>query len=199
MTDDEPMIVVLGPLGGGTSAVASVLRQLGVFMGRGFDASYRELHEIWEDEDISRLIRRAISLPTAQLQMDPLLFQEKLRSWADDHRRAARAAGSRPGVKHPLLCVAVDLLPGAWGPIVPVVVERPFAKVAATLERLEWFADEQEREATTRHLIAARDLSSAGNTAKVTVDFEELRASPATVIRRLVTNWTCSSRQSRRP
>lgn len=185
MADDEPMIVVLGPLGGGTSAVASVLRQLGVYMGRGFDASYRELHEIWEDGEISRLIRRAISLPTAQLQMDPLLFQEKLRNWADDHRRAARAAGSRPGVKHPLLCVAVDLLPGAWGPIVPVVVERPFAKVAATLKRLEWFADEQEREATTRHLIAARDLSLA-NTAKVIVDFEELRASPATVIRRLV-------------
>ncbi|BBX45054.1 hypothetical protein GCM10009641_23540 [Mycobacterium cookii] len=185
MAGDEPMIVVLGPLGGGTSAVASVLRQLGVFMGRGFDASYRELHEIWEDADISQLIRRAISLPTAQLQMEPSLFQEKLRSWADDHRRAARAAGSRPGVKHPLLCVAVDLLPGAWGPIVPVVVDRPFAKVAATLSRLEWFQDQQEREATTRRLIAARDLSLA-NSPKVTVDFEELRASPLTVVRRLV-------------
>jgi hypothetical protein len=101
MALDEPIIVVLGPLGGGTSAVASVLRHLGVFMGPGFDASYRELHQTWEDRDISLLCRRAVSMPGLQLQMEPLQFQEKLRSWADDHRRAARAAGLRPGVKHP--------------------------------------------------------------------------------------------------
>jgi hypothetical protein len=35
MALDEPIIVVLGPLGGGTSALASVLRHLGVFMGVG--------------------------------------------------------------------------------------------------------------------------------------------------------------------
>jgi tetratricopeptide (TPR) repeat protein len=180
----EPIIVVLGPLGGGTSAVASVLHHLGVFMGTRFDASYRELHQIWEDADISALCRRAITLPSGEFQMEPLLFQEKLRIWADDHRRAARIAGLRPGVKHPLLCVAVDLLPDAWGPFVPVVVDRPFAKIVATLNRLDWFEDEQERAESMRHLIAARDLSLA-NTAKVRVDFEDLRANPVPVIRRL--------------
>jgi tetratricopeptide (TPR) repeat protein len=180
----EPIIVVLGPLGGGTSAVASVLHHLGVFMGTRFDASYRELHQIWEDADISALCRRAITLPSGEFQMEPLLFKEKLRTWANDHRRAARIAGLRPGVKHPLLCVAIDLLPDAWGPFVPVVVDRPFAKIVATLNRLDWFEDEQERAESMRHLIVSRDLSLA-STAKVRVDFEELRANPIPVIRRL--------------
>ena len=35
MAHDEPMIVVFGTIGGGTSAVASVLHHLGVFMGIG--------------------------------------------------------------------------------------------------------------------------------------------------------------------
>ena len=33
----------------------------------------------------------------------------------------------------------------AWGPFAPVVVDRPFAKIVATLNRLDWFEDEQER------------------------------------------------------
>jgi tetratricopeptide (TPR) repeat protein len=184
MASAEPIIVVLGPLGGGTSAVASVLHHLGVFMGTRFDASYRELHQIWEDAEISALCRRAITLPSGEFQMEPVLFQEKLRIWADDHRRAAHIAGLRPGVKHPLLCLAVDLLADAWGPFAPVVVDRPFAKIVATLNRLDWFEDEQERAESMRHLIAARDLSLA-STAKVRVDFEELRANPVSVIRRL--------------
>ena len=87
-------------------------------------------------------------------------------------------------MKHPLLCVAVDLLADAWGPFTPVVVDRPFAKIVATLNRLDWFEDEQERAESMRHLIGARDLSLA-NTGKVRVDFEELRADPVPVIRRL--------------
>jgi tetratricopeptide (TPR) repeat protein len=184
MASAEPIIVVLGPLGGGTSAVASVLHHLGVFMGTRFDASYRELHQIWEDAEISALCRRAITLPSGEFQMEPVLFQEKLRTWADEHRRAAHIAGLRPGVKHPLLCLAVDLLADAWGPFAPVVVERPFAKIVATLNRLDWFEDERERAESMRRLIAARDLSLA-STAKVRVDFEELRANPVPVIRRL--------------
>jgi tetratricopeptide (TPR) repeat protein len=184
MASTEPIIVVLGPLGGGTSAVASVLHHLGVFMGTRFDASYRELHQIWEDAEMSALCRRAITLPTGEFQMEPALFQEKLRVWADEHRRAARAAGLRPGVKHPLLCLAVDLFADAWGPFAPVVVDRPLDKVVATLNRLDWFEDERERSDSMRHLIAARDHSLA-NTAKVRVDFEEMRADPVPVIRRL--------------
>ena len=49
MAHDEPMIVVFGTIGGGTSAVASVLHHLGVFMGAEFGASYRELQQNWED------------------------------------------------------------------------------------------------------------------------------------------------------
>jgi hypothetical protein len=45
VTLDEPMIVVFGTIGGGTSAVASVLHHLGVFMGTEFGASYRELQQ----------------------------------------------------------------------------------------------------------------------------------------------------------
>ena len=44
----EPIIVVLGPFGGGTSAVAKVLHHLGVFMGNEFDWTYREPHDTWE-------------------------------------------------------------------------------------------------------------------------------------------------------
>src|SRR3984885_681999 len=106
----EPIIVVLGPFCGGTSAVASVLHHLGVFMGRDFELVFRQPHDTWEDYRLSQLSRRAFSVPGGQLQMDADSFEAKLRSWADEHRSAARIAGRRPGVKVPLLCVAVDFI-----------------------------------------------------------------------------------------
>ena len=184
MASAEPIIVVLGPWCGGTSAVAGVLRHLGVLMGTEFDWNYRELHDTWEDSSLSQLCRRAFTEPGAQLQMDARSLEAKLRSWADSHRRAARAAGQRPGVKHPLLCVAMDFVREAWGPVVPVVVDRPVANVMASLNRLGWWQDEQERAESTAHLITARDQALAGTTT-VRVDFEALRAAPADVIRRL--------------
>ncbi len=66
----------------------------------------------------------------------------------------------------------------------PVVVERPVPNVIASLNRLGWWKDEQERAESTAHLIAARDQALAGTTT-VRVDFEALRAAPADVIRRL--------------
>ena len=184
MTSGEPIIVVLGARCGGTSAVAGVLNHLGVFMGTEFSLAYRELTQSWEDSGLRQLCSRAFIEPGDQLQMDPHSFEVKLRSWADQHRRAARAAGQRPGAKDPCLCLAVDFIREAWGPIVPVVVDRPFEKVVASLNRLGWMPDEQERAESTTRLIAARDLALAG-TATVRVDFEELRAAPAEVIRRL--------------
>ncbi len=184
MAFDEPIIVVLGTRCGGTSAVAGVLHHLGVFMGTEFSLAARELNQSWEDLGLHQLCSRAFSEPGDQLQMDPSLFRARLRSWADDHRRAARIAGRPPGAKDPCLCLAVDFIRDAWGPIVPVVVDRPFAKVVASLNRLGWLPDEQERAASTARLIAARDLALADVTA-VRVDFESLRATPAVVIRRI--------------
>ena len=185
MAHDQPMVVVLGTIGGGTSAVAGVLQQLGVYMGTEFGASYRELQQNWEEAEIGQLCRRAVNARSAQLQMDPQLFQEKLRTWAQRHRHAAEVAGLRPGVKHPLLCAAVDLLPDAWGPIVPVVVDRPFLKVLATLKRLDWWPEEQDGIESTTQLLAARDQALAGRP-QIRIDFEELRSTPGPVIRRLV-------------
>src|SRR5271168_3823147 len=184
MASAEPIIVVLGPWCGGTSAVAGVLHHLGVFMGADFVWAYRGPHETWEDSQLSKLCVRAFTEPGAQLQMDPRSLVANLRSWADNHRGAARTAGRRPGVKHPLLCVSIDFIRDAWGPVVPVVVDRPVANVLASLNRLGWWKDEQERAESTAHLIAARDRALSG-VATVRVDFEELRAAPADVIRRL--------------
>ena len=184
MASAEPIIVVLGPWCGGTSAVAGVLHHLGVFMGANFAWAYRGPHETWEDSHLSKLCVRAFTEPGAQLQMDPQAFVANLRGWADSHRGAARTAGRRPGVKHPLLCVAMDFVREACGPVVPVVVDRPVRNVIASLDRLGWWKDEQERAESTAHLIAARDQALAG-AATVRVDFEELRAAPAVVIRRL--------------
>ena len=183
----EPIIVVLGPFCGGTSAVAGVLHHLGVFMCNEFDLVFREPHDTWEDYRLSLLCRRALGAfgePGCQLRMDAGSFQGKLRSWADEHRRAARIAGQRPGAKNPLLCLAVDFIRDAWGPVVPVVVDRPVAKVVASLNRLGWLKDEQERVESTARLIAARD-HALGGAATVSVDFEALCATPAVVIRRL--------------
>jgi len=180
----EPIIVVLGPWCGGTSAVAGVLRQLGVLMGTEFDWAVREPHDIWEDLRLSQLLRRAFSEPEGQLQMDAGALEAKLRDWANEHRHAAHIAGQRPGVKNPLLCLAVDLLRDAWAPVVWVVVDRPLANVVASLNRLGWWKDEQERVESTEHLIAALDLALTG-AETVRVDFEALRATPTVVIRRL--------------
>jgi tetratricopeptide (TPR) repeat protein len=184
VTSGEPIIVVLGPWCGGTSAVAGVLHHLGVFMGADFVWAYRGPHETWEDSLLSKLCVRAFTEPGAQLQVEARSFEAQLRIWADNHRRAARIAGRRPGVKHPLLCVAMDYIREAWGPVVPVVVDRPVPNVIASLNRLGWWKDEQERAESTAHLIAARDQALAG-AATIRVDFEELRAAPADVIRRL--------------
>src|ERR1700722_13349465 len=184
MTVADPIIVVLGPWCGGTSAVAKVLHHLGVLMGTRFDVGVRELDDTWEDSDLSLLCRRAFSEPGGQLLMDVETLRVKLRDWAVNHRHAARNAERRPGVKHPALCIAVHHIREAWGPLVPVVVDRPAANVVASLNRLGWWTDEKERAESTAHLIAARDLALAG-VATVRVDFEELRSTPATVIRRL--------------
>ncbi|GFG76597.1 tetratricopeptide repeat protein [Mycobacterium botniense] len=183
----EPIIVVLGPWCGGTSAVAGVLHHLGVFMGAEFDLALREPYETWEDYRLTLLCRRAFGAfngPGGQLRIDGGAFRAKLRSWADEHRRAARIAGQRPGAKNPLLCLAVDVIREAWGPVVPVVVDRPLPKVVASLNRLGWLSDEQERVESTARLIAARDEALRG-VATIRVDFEALRAAPAVVIRRL--------------
>jgi hypothetical protein len=184
MTVAEPIIVVLGPWCGGTSAVAKVLHHLGVLMGTRFVVGVRELDDTWEDTDLRLLCRRAFSEPGGQLLMDAHTLRAKLRDWAVNHRHAAHIAERRPGVKHPALCIAVDHIRAAWGPLVPVVVDRPAANVVASLNRLGWWTDEKERAESTAHLIAARDLALAG-VATVRVDFEELRSAPATVIRRL--------------
>ncbi|MGA8328717.1 MAG: hypothetical protein WB777_05425, partial [Mycobacterium sp.] len=133
MTVAEPIIVVLGPWCGGTSAVAKVLHHLGVLMGTRFDVGVRELDDTWEDTDLSLLCRRAFSEPGGQLLMDVPTLRAKLRDWAVNHRHAAHSAGRRPGVKHPALCIAVDHIREAWGPLVPVVVDRPAANVVASL------------------------------------------------------------------
>jgi hypothetical protein len=180
----EPIIVVLGPRCGGTSAVAGVLHHLGVYMGTEFSLAYRELNETWEDSGLRQLCFRAFSEPGDQLQLDASVFEAKLRGWADYHRRAARLAGRPPGAKDPCLCLAMNFVRDAWGPVVPVVVDRPFAKVVSSLNRLGWLPDEQERAESTARLIAARDQALAGATT-IRVDFEELRATPSVVIRRL--------------
>jgi hypothetical protein len=153
-------------------------------MGADFVWAYRGPHETWEDSHLSKLCVRAFTEPGAQLQMDARSFEAQLRIWADNHRGAARIAGRRPGVKHPLLCVAMDHIRDACGPVVPVVVDRPVPNVIASLNRLGWWKDEQERAESTAHLIAAREQALAG-AATVRVDFEALRAAPADVIRRL--------------
>jgi tetratricopeptide (TPR) repeat protein len=180
-----PIIVVLGPYCGGTSAVAGVLNHLGVFMGTDFSYAFRELGETWEESALHRLCTNAFREPRGELIMAPSSLEAKLRSWADDHRRAASAEGRPPGVKLPMLFVAIDFIRAAWGPIVPVVVDRPLANVVASLNRLGWFADEQERAESTAGLIAARDRALAG-AATVRVDFEALCAAPADEVRRLV-------------
>lgn len=181
----EPIIVVLGARCSGTSAVAGVLHHLGVYLGSEFSVAAREMNESFEDLGLHQLCSRAFSEPGDQLQMDRHSLEAKLRSWADHHRQTAHSAGRLPGAKDPCLCLAVDIIRDAWGPIVPVVVDRPFAQVVASLNRLGWLPDEQERAASTARLIAARDDALAGATT-VRVDFEELRSAPAVVIRRLV-------------
>lgn len=180
----EPIIVVLGPRCGGTSAVAGVLHHLGVFMGRQFHWTYRDAHETFEERHLSLLCGHAFGSPGDRLRIDKGYFEEKLHGWADRHRSAARAAGGRPGAKDPLLCVALDSIYAAWGPVTPIVVDRPFEKIVASLARSGWLRDERERVESTAHLIAERDRALGGN-ARIRVDFEELRATPAIAIRRL--------------
>lgn len=184
MASVEPIIVVLGPFCGGTSAVAGVLHHLGVFMGTDFfRLAHREPADTWEDLRLAELCRKAFSEPGGQFQTDAVSFEAELREWGNEHRRAARIARRRPGAKHPSLCLALDFIRDAWDPVVPVVVDRPADNVLASLRRYRWWP-EQQRGPTTARLIEARDHALDG-TATVRVEFEALRAQPAAAIRRL--------------
>ncbi len=181
----EPIIVVLGPFCGGTSAIAGVLHHLGVFMGTGFcRLTDRDPPDTWEDFRLADLCRRAFSEPGGRFQMDAVSFKAELRCWADEHRRNAHVAGRPAGAKHPSLCLAVDFLRDTWGPVVPVVVGRPAADVVGSLTRYEWWGNEEERVTTTARLIEARDLA-LDDAATVKVDFDAVRLEPALTIRRL--------------
>ena len=187
----EPIIVVLGPFCGGTSAVAGVLHHLGVFMGSGFGWPTANRPTPGRTSGLAELCRKAFSEPGGQFQMDAVSFEAELRHWANEHRRAARIARRRPGAKHPSLCLAVDFIRDTWGPIVPVVVDRPAADVVASLNRLGWLPDEQERVTSTARLIAARDLALAGTKRSGWSSRRFARCPP---LRSAVSRTSCASR-----
>lgn len=175
--------MVLGPFGGGTSAVAGVLHHLGVHLGTGFGRLDREPPDTWEDVDLAELCRAAFTEPQGTFRVDPDTFDAGLRDWADAHRRVARAHVRPSGAKHPSLCLAVPRLLQVWRPIVPVVVRRPVGKVVASLRQGGWWTEGQ-RVATTTKLVEERDRALA-NVPTVDVDFERLRAEPREAIRLL--------------
>ena len=185
MASAEPIIVVLGPWCGGTSAVAGVLHHLGVLMGTEFRLDLSRtarhlggleskpivpqgLHRTWRSaaNGCSLFCRRNFALGPTVIAVPP----------------ASRGNGLASSTRFSALRWISCVTPGVrW---CRLWWTDHLEKVVASLNRLGWWKDEHERAEATAHLIAARDPALVG-TATVRVDFEALRATPADVIRRL--------------
>jgi len=116
MTVSEPIIVVLGPWCGGTSAVAKVLHHLGVLMGTRFDVGKsRTSGHVGGTRISACCVAGLLARPVLTYRWMLPTLGAKLRSWADNHRPCCPDRGTSARRQAPPLFVPLwisSLTPG---------------------------------------------------------------------------------------
>lgn len=116
----RPVVAILGPHRSGSSCLAGVVANLGLYMGDRFVGC--EADGGHEAAELARICEAAMRFPGANLR--PYGLESKLRRFIESLRRRAR--GKPVALKYPHLCVMGDALEkAAQGALRVVSIDRP--------------------------------------------------------------------------
>lgn len=153
-----PMVAVLGPYSGGTSAVAGTLHNLGVSMGRVFEFPDKTNEKgNFESQDLVNMCRRFFSEPWLTENFPPAKRVELLRIWADGHTNSFKGVCDIVGGKQPMMCMMGHELVDAWENPYFISVERELEEVVNSLVRRNWGWPIEACLLVSEQLISARE------------------------------------------
>lgn len=185
-----PMVAVMGPFSGGTSAVSGVLHRLGIPMGSSFGHSDRTNWQgHYEARELGQFCRKMFEEPWMTEKVDRETRIRLLKIWAAGHCRAFQGRCTRLGGKHPSFCFMGPELQEAWNDPVFVSVERDPAEVANSLARRDWGWPLEACMTISRQLIAAKEQFLATTSAPIIrLPYKELLRHPREAVLRL-SSW----------
>lgn len=153
-----PMVAVLGPYSGGTSAVAGALHYLDVSMGSHFESPDKTNRRgNFEAMELARLCRQMFEEPWLTENVAYETRIKLLAIWASGHCRANSAAHRVVGGKHPILSLMGPELTEAWQSPAIISVERDEAAIVNSLVKRQWGWPLDACLSVTKQLIASRE------------------------------------------
>ena len=178
-----PMVAVIGPFSGGTSAMAGVLHHMGVPMGRTFETpDATNDRGNFEAAELARMCRQMFNEPWMTEAIPSRERTELLRIWAAGHTRTFQGARLAGG-KHPSFCLLGRELEEAWNCPHFVSVDRPESDIVNSLVRRNWGWSLDTILAITQQLIASREVFlSTTRSPVLRVEFESLKREPLRAI-----------------
>ena len=180
-----PVVAVVGPYRSGTSCVAGAVHRLGVSMGLDFRALSQPRRfspcGTWEAPGLARICRQAVAEPTLYRVWPSERVRLEFRRYFV--QRAHAAPGKPIGVKHPLLCVLLPELAGAWPSVKVIAVDRTLEAAIASGLNVGWLPTARE---VIPAMLAERDRALESLKLPVfRLSYEALLERPREVLRGL--------------
>lgn len=197
----NPIVVFLSAYRSGSSCTAGIMHHLGWMMGKkikkpskhnptGFfePAGFsNKLRSFFKERS---LMKRCPSLDDWKKEWTPAVLRQKyMRRWMQEMQdECTKREAEGVGVKHPLMCVAIEDAIAAWGTDVRFVVNlRPVEDCANSLRRTGWSrthaSEVQELLVTMRDKFLNDEVPSLG---VHYVTFEDLVRKPQEAVEALV-------------
>ncbi len=163
-----PMVAVLGPYSGGTSAVSGTLHYLGIRMGRVFEVPDKtNAGGHFEAHELASLCRRMFAEPWLTERVAAPQRAHLLRIWASGHCRNFQDSCTIVGGKQPMLCMMGPELMQAWNRPYFISVERDLTEVFNSLVRRNWGWPLEACMLVSQQLIQSREAFLATTDAAV--------------------------------
>lgn len=182
---DLPLVAVLGPFRGGTSAVAGVLHHLGIPMQAiGHRSMDRDGMETFEHVGLNSLCRQSFDEPTLVEKLTSETRRRLFRIWSGQHCKQFRDVAKMVGAKSPHLCLMGSDILDTWRHPKFIVVDRPEEHVIQSLAKRNWGWSLEGCIHATRQLTQERELFLAlYNPPHLRVSFPDLIEQPDEIIR----------------
>lgn len=182
-----PMVAVLGPYSGGTSAVAGALHHLGVSMGSHFESPDKTNRSgNFEAIELARLCRLMFEEPWLTENVDLETRIKLLAIWASSHTKSHSPAHRLVGGKHPMLSLMGPEITNAWQRPTIVSVERDENAIVNSLVKRQWGWPLDACLSVTRQLIASREhFLQSTSLPVIRVQYETLICDPQRVLDQL--------------
>lgn len=179
-----PMVAVLGPYSGGTSAVAGALHYLGVSMGSHFETPDKTNRlGNFEAVELARLCRLMFEEPWLNEKVAYEARIKLLAIWASSHTKSHSQAHRVVGGKHPILSLMGPEVTEAWQRPAIISVDRDEAAIVNSLVKRQWGWPLDACLTVTRQLIASREQFLQSTTLPVMrVQYETLVSDPQRVL-----------------